>query len=661
LWVLPLLAICFIHENRTFAQEHDEPALQKEKGITIKVQVDEIRIDAVVVDWRGRYVTDLMAEDFEVYQDGQLQEITSSRYISYEHNSLNVNESDLRENPALPTAFPSILKREDVRRTFVFLVDNLIMNFTNVYHARMALRKFVEKQMHPGDLVAILSTSKGYLGPLAFTSDKKRLIKSIQNITKDRTSIPNYTDLELTIDNPTRCDTQYRHMLATVRYLNNALHHMPGRRSLVWMSQLTRMPFIPPEGEFDDNFCRLRVTQAFDALADEMLHTGVLFHTMDITGLQADPFGTDPHSLKGVPLPLSEKTGGLFLENNNFFVDGIGELDEVLKGYYLLTYIPPEGTFASDGSEISHKIEIKSKRWLSQVRHREKIFADDPVPDTTEQPLGSLREAVISPFQNNDLSIRLSAGYVRNSGGDSLLRSWFHVDGKKLGVKKEENGDLYIAVEALGMISDNNSRIWDEGRQLIRVPARKDELLVIRENGLRFSIDIPVKKPGAYYVRVAVKDEGSGKHGSAYQFIEVPDLKEDRLTLSDIFFTRGQGDKTIIDGAQSALKLYRPGETIRYRTEIYNASVKKGKSPELEYQYVLYKDGIEMLQSGPLKVDTSNTRDYRQIVLSRELSLVDSLEPGTYELQLEVRDKLVKEKDGIATRWMTFEITAGEG
>jgi len=644
LWSLFLFAIYLIHENRAFAQEHDEPIQQNEKGITFKVQVDEIRIDAVVVDWRGRYVTDLTVEDFKLYQDDQLQEITSCRYISYDQKSLNVNERDVSENPALATAFPTIMKREDVQRTLVFLVDNLIMDFTNVYYARMALRKFVEEQMHPGDLVAILSTSKGYLGPLAFTSDKKQLMKSVQNITKDRISIP-----------ATRPDTQYQHMLAAVRYYNSALRHMSGQRSLIWMSQLTRMPDAPPSGELDDNARKWPVIKAFDALADEMLHAGVIFHTMDIRGLEVD----DPHLGKGAPLPLSEKTGGLFLENDNFFVDGIGELDEVLKGYYLLTYVPPAGTFASDGSTIPHEIDIKSKGWLSQVRHREKIFTGETMPGITEEPQDSLQEAVTSPFQNNDLPIRLSSGYIRNSGGDSLLRSWFHVDGKELGVKKEENGDLYIAVEALGMVTDSNSRIWDEGRQLYRIPVRKDALPVIRENGLRFSIDIPVKKPGAYYVRVAVKDEGSGKQGSAYQYVEVPDLEKDRLTLSDIFFTRAQGDETKIDGVLSALKPYGQGETIGYRTEIYNARIKKGKSPELEYQYVLYKDGIEVLQSGPRKVDTSNVSDYRKIALSRELRFVDSLEPGTYALQLEVRDNQAKEKDSIAIRWMNFEIMAG--
>ena len=188
LYCLFLLTLLNVPANRTFAQEI-EMRSPEESELTVKVNVDEVRIDAVVVDWRGRYVTDLTAEDFEIYQDGQPMEITSCRYIRYDQESFNLADSETKESSDLPIASIPILKREDVRRTFVFLVDTLNMDFTNAYYTRMALRKYVEEQMKPGDLVAILTTSKGYLGPLAFASDKELLLKSIENIQKDSFSI----------------------------------------------------------------------------------------------------------------------------------------------------------------------------------------------------------------------------------------------------------------------------------------------------------------------------------------------------------------------------------------------------------------------------------------------------------------------------------------
>ncbi|MEJ2111048.1 MAG: VWA domain-containing protein, partial [Acidobacteriota bacterium] len=623
--------------------------------VTVKVNVDEVRIDAVVVDWRGRYVTDLTAEDFEIYQDGKPLEITSCRYIRYDQGPINSGDDVSSENSDLPPASTPIPKREEVRRTLVFLVDNLNMDFDNAYYTRMSLRKYVEEQMKPGDLVAILTTSKGYLGPLAFTSDKELLMKSIQNVRKDFLSLG---------DVPGNCEAPYEHMLAAIRYFNKALQNMPGRRSMVFISAKTRLPIVPDtvmtKEASADKECEVRIERKFNELADELLQTGVVFHTMDIRGLVADPDGTDLTGGEGVALPLSEKTGGLFLENDNFFVDGIGQLEQELNGFYLLTYLPPNGAFVAEDPEGVHKIEIKTKRPMSEVRHRTQIVASETMPKNEEQSEDSLMEAVVSPFQNHDLSIQLSSGYIRNSAGESLLRSWVYLDGTNLEVKQEAGEERHLSVEVLGMISDLNSRIWDEGRQSYHIPVREDALEWIRKNGLRFSVDIPAKKPGAYYVRVAVKDEGSGKQGSAYQYVEVPDLKKDQLALSDIFISRGQGGETRIEGIRSALKAYMPGDTIGFGAVIYNARVRKGQVPELQYGYVIYKDGIEKIQNGPITINSEDRNDREDISFARNLRLPDSIEPGTYNLKLVVQDKRMKEQSGIVTRWMDFEIAEPE-
>jgi hypothetical protein len=52
--------------------------------------------------------------------------------------------------------------------------------------------------------------------------------------------------------------------------------------------------------------------------------------------------------------------------------------------------------------------------------------------------------------------------------------------------------------------------------------------------GFEYRMNHIVKKPGAYQLRVAVRDAISEKVGSASQFIEVPDLKKGRLALSGI-------------------------------------------------------------------------------------------------------------------------------
>src|SRR5260370_18340477 len=48
---------------------------------TVVTSTSEVRLDAVVKDKKGRPVKDLMAADFEVYEDGVRQEVQSFRQV----------------------------------------------------------------------------------------------------------------------------------------------------------------------------------------------------------------------------------------------------------------------------------------------------------------------------------------------------------------------------------------------------------------------------------------------------------------------------------------------------------------------------------------------------------------------------------------------------
>ena len=49
----------------------------EKSNFAISVNVNEVRLDAVVLDGKQRQITDLTADDFEIYQDGVLQEINA--------------------------------------------------------------------------------------------------------------------------------------------------------------------------------------------------------------------------------------------------------------------------------------------------------------------------------------------------------------------------------------------------------------------------------------------------------------------------------------------------------------------------------------------------------------------------------------------------------
>ena len=78
-----LLLTCFL--LTTFAQNPQAPPPQSTPAVdqddVVKITTNLVQVDAVVTK-DGKYVKDLKAEDFEIFEDGRKQEITSFAYIS---------------------------------------------------------------------------------------------------------------------------------------------------------------------------------------------------------------------------------------------------------------------------------------------------------------------------------------------------------------------------------------------------------------------------------------------------------------------------------------------------------------------------------------------------------------------------------------------------
>jgi VWFA-related protein len=176
---LPVLGILFctrIHGNQAPLSDKSADKLK------IKVDVDEVRLDAVVVDGKGKQITDLTADDFEVYQDRKKQPITSCKYISLDSPDSRKPAGPsrgFRESPPGPVPMP---EREDVRRTIVFLINDICTPFEAIEFARMSPRKYVKEQVQEGDLVSIVSMRRGNALFQSFTMDKQELLLRIEGI-----------------------------------------------------------------------------------------------------------------------------------------------------------------------------------------------------------------------------------------------------------------------------------------------------------------------------------------------------------------------------------------------------------------------------------------------------------------------------------------------
>ena len=199
----------------------------------------------------------------------------------------------------------------------------------------------------------------------------------------------------------------------------------------------------------------------------------------------------------------------------------------------------------------------------------------------------------------------------------------------------------------------------------------------ILNDGFTYNITVPVKKAGAYQLRTALRDVPTQRVGSASQFIEVPDMKKNRLALSGILMSgmppqlaqkngvavsaqSGSSDDSLVasdpDAGADVRRLKR-GLVVVYSYAIYNAQIDNttGK-PQLKIQVRMFLDGKQVFGGKETPFDASNQPDLKRLAMTGAFQLGSLMAPGEYVLQIIVTDALAKEKYNVASQWTDFEI-----
>ena len=159
-------------------------------------------------------------------------------------------------------------------------------------------------------------------------------------------------------------------------------------------------------------------------------------------------------------------------------------------------------------------------------------------------------------------------------------------------------------------------------------------------------------KRGAYQIRVAVRDETTGKIGSATQFIEIPDLKKARLALASVILRDGERSHWASDllDITPALRQFKRGGLVEFLCAIENSGKKRSKV-DLETRVRVLRDGKE-IYSAPAKLVEMKDRGPAAF---GALKLADRLTPGDYDLQV-----IATEQQGgkaiAASQWTDFTV-----
>ena len=654
----------------------ERPATQQapeDSDDVVKITTNLVQVDAVVTK-DGKPVSGLTANDFEIFEDGKRQAITSFAYISNLGEAATPPKNgDKNSSTFVP---PAPVKRDVSRRTIAIVVDDLGLSAESMTSVRRSVRKFVAEQMQPNDLVAILRTGTQVGALQQFTNDKRLLNRAVEQLRWNLCSRVGVNVLPaLGTDAYVGCRRSYSGTLSAVRSIVDAMGDLPGRKSLVLLSDsvpIQNQELQPneyenvPDWAGDDWLSRRGLAK----IAERAIRSSVVIYSVDTQGLQttgptaADRFSGDIHQvlaqMRNLPSTrsrllqdrraggelIARQTGGFQIRNSNNF--GLDRIMQDQSGYFLLGYRPNAETF----NKRFHHLKAKVKKSGLDVRTRFGFYgiSEEDVKLRLPSPARATNLALMSPFGAQDLEIEVASFFTNDKTAGSIIRSFIYLDPANLTFKRVNDREE-TSLEVHGVVFGDNGIPVEQVTHRVPLSLTNDEYEKIRREGLRLKIDMPARRPGAFQVRIAIKEGFGYKIGSASQFVAVPDLSNKQLALSGIVL-QGVSDTPSQNGGMSSPAVRR----FQANSDLYFTFVVFNGSSNLLMQTKLFRDGKVVKSSSEIILDVKDQSDPARILTTHVMRLTPDLEPGNYYLQLLLTDKTASAKQPPAIQWVDFEI-----
>jgi VWFA-related protein len=441
-------------------------------------------------------------------------------------------------------------------------------------------------------------------------------------------------------------------------------------------------------------------TPAYDIrkIADAGTRAGVVVYAMDTRGLVATPtnmtasarvpvltstFGTrDAISRQGeiatrdVMNAVSADTGGFMVENTNDLNSGLRRILKDTETYYAVAYEPSNAK--RDGSFRKIEVKVKEPRDL-KVRARKGYFAPDerrlaslrqappPAAAPSQKPDAAaeakppeaadpLRKALTSPVPARAIPVHLSADFVRLDEDLPQLVVSSNIDLRAVPFAHEQERHLATVAAGAMVFDEAGALVGTLEPQRMAMDLSDESLGRALRNGLAYQKAAPVK-PGRYRVRVAAVDEGTGKVGTASQWIEVPQLDDGRFRLSSLFLLKKEdrpapaaSDGPTLRGVQTQPR-YRQGEDLYMQLYAYNPKRDAAGTTSLLAQAEVWRKGA-LLASSPPEPIVPGEQEKARVEHTRSIKL-RAFEPGDYEVRLVITDKNAQQ---VASRRADFTI-----
>ena len=503
------------------------PGQQEQAGEEVfseAIEVSVVSLDVFVTDKKGKPLTGLTREDFEVYEDGKPVEITNF----YAESSERPPAAGTAPAPAAQGSPEAVSRPQDQRLRLVLFMDDVNTRLESRAVVLNKLDEFLARTLRPGDQVMLVRYDRKLDVRRAFTDDLGQLASDLEELKKVsadlRARVSSRTNARMDVFSVMRAGGRrdihiesrlqaYAEQEADIvagaldalGEVVSWLAGVPGRKALLYVSDgLALEPGyelyeaysnIPRGNSRMSSIASVQndMTERFRKLTAHASRNRVTFYPLEASGGgRADAWQEYTMNAQNGLRFLAQDTGGRALLNAADPLLALQLLSDDLAASYSLGYQPQR-----EGDEREHKIEVKVKVKGARVRHRQ-WYRDKTLGESVaERALAVMR---FGP-EDNPLEAKLEIGEQKAKEGGVLVPVRVRVPLSKLYLTQKEanrTGSLRLFVVASG--AGTVTPVRETEVVTVNVPEADLARDYVHDVGITL-------KPGSYAVGVAVRDE----------------------------------------------------------------------------------------------------------------------------------------------------------
>jgi VWFA-related protein len=670
-----LLGLVAARPTAQQAPPPDEP----QPGVTFRLEVNYVEVDAAVYDRQGRFVSDLHRSDFQVLEDGVPQEINAFSLVNI---PIERAERPLYASHPIQPDIATNARPFD-GRVYVLALDDLQTSSFRTPQVRAAARQFVETRMAANDIAAIVHIGGSTDAGQEFTSNKRLLLASIdrfmgrkiRSTTLER--LDEYQRLRSTpsgepisrVGDPRDLERGYnaRSSLESLASLSEWVGSIRGRRkAIIYLSEgidYNIYDFQNREATTIQDAMRKAIATAtrsnvsiyaidprgLTTMGEESIEAAGGFPDDPLLNLSNQSFQDELRLAQQSLRSLAEDTGGYAAVNSNDFTKAWDRVVADNSSYYVLGYYPKndkrDGRFRKIQVKVNRPgVDVRSRNGYTAPRGKPPAPTHQPETDKTSP---ELRQALDSPVPISGVTLRAFAAPFKGAAPNASIAVGVEAQGNDLAFTQKDGkfvNDLELSVIAI----DTTGKIKGGDRNVINMGLKPETRERVSQTGIRMNTRLNLP-PGRYQMRVAARESGAGHIGSVNYDLEGPDFSKEPLTMSGIVIASASGAqvmtakpdeelRTVLPAPATAMRQFSQNDALAIFAEIYD------NEPQTAHQVDITT--TVLTDEGTTAFTTREERSSSELQGKKggyghttQIPLKD-LSPGLYVLKVEAKSRL---------------------